>query len=368
MRGLKTLMAGLLTASVLYGCADSTKTLSPLPQPELESGIRGEQFGIDKNINEATIDQYLGREDTIYRDMRMLKDEADYEAIGGDAWLSGIVEGFEVVPYPYLVNVEGLPPEVGSSYSGVTLFTHDENGYTANYEESMEILEYLFPKDKNIILMCGGGGYAGMTKAMLNELGWDANRIYNAGGFWFYEGNHRFDVKREKDGKTYYDFYKLNYHYIDFDSLHRITELPEPVETDPDQTAQMTEGLTVLSAEELQQKMDAKETFALSVYLPGCSACAKFAPVVKEASDTGRADFYAISLSEAGIEKTFLKEKVKYTPAVAVIREGEPIAVLDAGKDEDIPRFENADALLEWIGTYIDLKEECETACTAFPQ
>ena len=222
MRGLKTLMAGLLAASVLCGCKGSTETLSPLPQPELESGIRGEQFGIDKNINEATIDQYLGREDTVYRDMRMLKDAADYEAIGGDAWLSGIVEGFEVVPYPYLVNVEGLPPEVGSSYSGVTLFTHDESGYTANYEESMEILEYLFPKDKNIILMCGGGGYAGMTKAMLSELGWDANKIYNAGGFWYYEGKNAISTKETINGKDYYNFSKVPYYNIDFNSLTEI--------------------------------------------------------------------------------------------------------------------------------------------------
>jgi len=40
-----------------------------LPKPEVTDGVRGEQFGIDKNINEATIDEYLNREDTIYMDM-----------------------------------------------------------------------------------------------------------------------------------------------------------------------------------------------------------------------------------------------------------------------------------------------------------
>ena len=144
-RNLRTFSTFVLAFLLLGGCGTaSAPSEAPLPAPELESGLRGEQFGIDKNINEATIDQYLGRSDTVYRDMRMLKDEADYEAIGGDAWLSGIVEGFEVVPYPYLVNVEGLPPEVGASYSGATLFTHDETGYTANYAEAMDILEYLF--------------------------------------------------------------------------------------------------------------------------------------------------------------------------------------------------------------------------------
>ena len=190
-----------------------------LPIPEVTSGLRGE-FGIDKNINEETIDNYLGRSDSVYRDMRMLKDPGDYEAIGGDSYLSGFVEGFEVVPYPYLVNVSGLPEEVGDTYTGKTLFTEKDGEYTANYEESMDILEYLFPKDKNIFLMCGGGGYAGMTKNLLVALGWDADKIYNVGGYWYYDGDNNVEVKNTKYGDTTYDFWKVPYHDIDFDSLH----------------------------------------------------------------------------------------------------------------------------------------------------
>ena len=190
-----------------------------LPIPEVTSGLRGE-FGIDKNINEETIDNYLGRSDSVYRDMRMLKDPGDYEAIGGDSYLSGFVKGFEVVPYPYLVNVSGLPEEVGDTYTGKTLFTEKDGEYTANYEESMDILEYLFPKDKNIFLMCGGGGYAGMTKNLLVALGWDADKIYNVGGYWYYDGDNNVEVKNTKYGDTTYDFWKVTYHDIDFDSLH----------------------------------------------------------------------------------------------------------------------------------------------------
>lgn len=190
-----------------------------LPIPEVTSGLRGE-FGIDKNINEETIDNYLGRSDSVYRDMRMLKDPGDYEAIGGDSYLSGFVEGFEVVPYPYLVNVSGLPEEVGDTYTGKTLFTEKDGEYTANYEESMDILEYLFPKDKNIFLMCGGGGYAGMTKNLLVALGWDADKIYNVGGYWYYDGDNNVEVKNTKYGDTTYDFWKVPYHDINFDSLH----------------------------------------------------------------------------------------------------------------------------------------------------
>ncbi|MBR3137988.1 hypothetical protein IKG41_01430 [Candidatus Saccharibacteria bacterium] len=212
----------LIVGAFLLGRFAFPNTLSSLPTPELEEGQRGE-LGIDKNVNESTIDQYLNRGDSVYRDMRMLKDPGNYEAIGGDSYLSGFVDGFEVVPFPYIVNVEGLPEAVGDTYNGKTLFRqHSDGSYTANYEESTQILEALFPKDKTIFLMCGGGGYSGMMKNLLVTLGWDENKIYDVGGYWFYEGDHNIEVKRVlADGSVVYDFYKVPYHEIDFDSLTR---------------------------------------------------------------------------------------------------------------------------------------------------
>ena len=200
-----------------------TSKASELPKPELSEGLRG-TFGIDKNINETTIDNYLNRSDSVYRDMRMLKDPGNYEAIGGDSYLSGFIKGFEVVPYPYIVNVTGLPREVGKTYEGKTLFTLKDGKYIANYNESLSILEYLFPKDKNIFLMCGAGGYAGSTKEMLVALGWDENKIYNIGGYWYYNGNNNVEVKRTTNNKSYYDFYKINYHNIDFTNLTKVSK------------------------------------------------------------------------------------------------------------------------------------------------
>ena len=379
MKWKKKICAVLIPLLLFAGCAqgNSKPVLTPLPAPEREGGLRGEQFGIDKNINEETIDQYLGREDTVYRDMRMLKDEAEYEAIGGDSWLSGIVEGFEVVPYPYLVNVEGLPDEVGASYQGNTLFTHDENGYTANYEQSMAVLEYLFPKDKNIILMCGGGGYAGMTKAMLAELGWDENKIWNAGGYWFYAGDHSLNVKREENGKVYYDFYKLPYHYLDFDSMERITESDEkPAESAVPSSSAFDPGLEPLEEEGLKKLIEEKKTFAVSVYLPGCTSCAAVAPVVKEVADSGQIPFYQISLSSIQGKDNVIAEKVKYTPSVVIFKDGELLAYLDSSKDEDFEPFTKAEALSKWMGEYVEMetvigsetvqKEDCGNACSAF--
>lgn len=218
-----SIIVGLTAGYFIFKEDTSNNVEETLPKPEISDGIRGEQFGIDKNINESTIDEYLGRSDSVYRDMRMLKDPGNYEAIGGDSYLSGFVEGFEVIPYPYLTNVTGLPEEVGETYTGETLFTQDESGnYVANYEESMEILEAIFPKDKNIFLMCGGGGYAGMTKTMLVALGWDENKIYNVGAYWSYNGNNNVEVKKTIDGEDYYNFSIVPYYNIDFTTLHEV--------------------------------------------------------------------------------------------------------------------------------------------------
>jgi hypothetical protein len=219
-----TILCGIAIGSlvVFLFCNTNSNQLPALPKPEVTGGERG-MLGIDKNINEESIDNYLNRSDSVYRDMRMLKDPGNYEAIGGDSYLSGFVKGFEVVPYPYLTAVKGLPEAVGESYTGKTLFTENEDGtYKANYKESLNILEYYFPKDKYIFLMCGGGGYAGMTKKLLVSLGWDENKIYDVGGYWFYNGKNNIKVKNTINGQDKYDFWKVTYHDIDFDNLTEV--------------------------------------------------------------------------------------------------------------------------------------------------
>ena len=72
-----------LIISCLILLSSCAKASIPEPDADLDS-----MFGVDKNINILTIDKYLGREDTVYRDMRVLFDPADYAAIGGDADLS----------------------------------------------------------------------------------------------------------------------------------------------------------------------------------------------------------------------------------------------------------------------------------------
>lgn len=221
----------LITASG-YVISDSRKKMQskemPLPKAELSEGLRGE-YGIDKHINEKTIDQYLNRSDTIYRDVRMLEDSATWENKGGDRYLSGYIKGFEVIPSVYLCGFtkeyikQKEKENISGLYTGKTLFTLIDKGvYQANYEESMDILEAVFPKDKNIFLMCGAGGYAGQVKELLVALGWDKEKVRDIGGYWYYNGENAISVKEIKNGKEYYNFAKVPYYNIDFDQLHEV--------------------------------------------------------------------------------------------------------------------------------------------------
>lgn len=57
---------------------------------------------------------------------------------------------------------------------------------------------------------------------MLVALGWDENKIYNVGGYWYYEGKNNVMVKNNSYDKVFYDFWKVTYHDINFDELHEV--------------------------------------------------------------------------------------------------------------------------------------------------
>ena len=223
---MKKIISVLLALMLcMMTCAAVAEAL-PAPQPNPE-----DMFGVDSNINMTTIDQYVGRDDVEYRDVRMLFDPADYGAIGGNADLSSTIKGFKIVPYPYLATLSELP--VAGAYAAETLFTltWNEDGSIAaaeaNYEESLMIVEELFPKDKPIFLMCGGGGYAGMTKNLLIFLGWDAELLYNVGGNWAYQGENGLELiqyAEEADGNDIFATWRADYAYIDFARLHPVTK------------------------------------------------------------------------------------------------------------------------------------------------
>ena len=383
-----------------------SKKLPKLPKPEVTGGERG-KLGIDKNINESTIDKYLGREDSVYRDMRMLEDPANYEAIGGDSYLSGYVKGFEVVPLPYIFEVTGLPDEVGYTYSGDTLFlTKSDGTYVANYKESMDIIEELFPRNKYIFLMCGGGGYAGMMKNFLVSLGYDKDRIYVVGGYWYYEGKNNVVVKHKEKDKITYDFESVPYHDFKFEELtpnkyvpdagkpisltkkyynstkndgyeskpaeyqkkinayyDEISKLYDDYDKNKDKINEIDikidnlyEEIKEFKANYINDIVDDKESFVLYTYIP--SECGDDEETVRyRAQDLAKKyKIYFYDVPFEVFKKTSLYGDVKYGPSVIVVNKGKVYAYTDAESDEDLELGKSNEKFEKWFKKYVNLK------------
>lgn len=322
-----------------------------LPKPEIASGERG-VMGVDAHVNEQTIDAYLNMPNTRYVDVRMPDDPADWEAIGGDSRISGIVEGFEVVPFPLLVPTGDLPDAVGKGYDGPTLFVSDgDGGYAAAYNESMSVLCDLFPPDEDIVLMCGAGGYAGKTKELLVSLGWREDHIWVAGGWWYYEGSHGVEVAHDNGhGQRTWDFHKLLIHGIDFDVLHPVGSGPD--EGTSDEAAELVKNLPRVSDADGFRKAVGSGDAVVYVYLPGCSACAEFAPVAAELAGTGQVSTYAVAYGD--LPDASLRLLVGHAPGVIVFSGGEPVASLSADRDDDVPVYRSLETFTGWLSRYLD--------------
>jgi len=212
----------LLSACATNGSSADSQELTSLPPPEPDGG----PFGVDVNININTIDDYLGRPDVTYIDVRMLYDPADFEAIGGISALTQTLPGYRIVPFPFMGTLSAMPVE--NAYDGDRLFEivwgegNEILSATPNFAESELILNELFPKDKVIFLMCGGGGYSALTRALLVYKGWDANMIYNTGGNWHYDGNMALDLTISANDSNIATW-RANYALILFDRLNSIS-------------------------------------------------------------------------------------------------------------------------------------------------
>ena len=229
---ISTLLLVILAVGFV-GCSCKEKKV-----PSAEAGafdMNSQTFGVDKNVNVETIDNYLNLDNVVYRDMRLLVDSQGYDGLtpSSSGMLTATIEGFRISPLPYIANLwEGmLPPPVLDNpvevdYTPLFTVVWGENGevvtVSENYEESMHVLKEIFPQDKLIFLMCGGGGYAWMTKQILVKLGYDETKVYNLGGFWAYTGNHRVELETYYDGEVegayeekFYSFYNANYMAID---------------------------------------------------------------------------------------------------------------------------------------------------------
>ncbi len=146
-------------AAELPAPVDTTKTYKNAEEKEVACEA-GNYSAACSSINKDNLHEYLNREDVLYIDLR------DYADFGGKH-----LRNFEVIPYfAYIYGTEGQ------------LFSGDVTAPVATYEESVEIMEVLFPKDATLFLMCQSGGRVAKCIQLLEALGWDTSKIYNVGG------------------------------------------------------------------------------------------------------------------------------------------------------------------------------------------
>lgn len=188
----------------------------PLPpsEPNLEA-----MFKFDMNVSSATIDEYLDNPDVLFYDTRPLVDTFATEAFGFRREIEFTIEKFRIVPYCIL----GTVPEVGieGRYTGPSLFSVEWNADLSVasakplYEESHLVLDDLFPKDRQLVMGCGSGGYAFMTKMLLVHLGWNEELLYNMGPVATYPGARRIDILENAAGKEMWATWRLDIPHID---------------------------------------------------------------------------------------------------------------------------------------------------------
>ena len=201
--------------------ADEAQTeLAPLPLPETDPDS---ERGADVNINMATIDQYLGRPEVAYRDVRHLyaTDEAGNAVVD----LASTIQGFKITPYIKLA------PMSADSVRGDELFAleWDADGNivsaTPNYVESELVVRDLFPQDRPVFLMCTSGGRASMAKNLLLFLGWNPELVYNIGGQKDYKGTNLLEIVSypvERGGDDILAVWRADYADINPAFLHPV--------------------------------------------------------------------------------------------------------------------------------------------------
>ncbi len=116
------------------------------------------------------------------------------------------------------------------------------------------------------------------------------------------------------------------------------------------------------------------KTFLLYVYLPGCSSCASFLPIVKEFKKANEIDMYAVVLSDIFKESNSVSDRLSYTPSIFIYKDGEVLAYLDPASDADLPYYQTLEGLSGWVGQYLDVKtissdytsdiSDCDSACS----
>ena len=192
----KVLSLLLILAIVLTGCAQAqAPAQAPTPDPapvvqeetpaELPAAqkVEGDYTFENSGINHENFLDYMNREDSVYIDLRNYEDYSKKH-----------FKNFEVIPFfAYIYN------ENAGSEGFPQLFRGTHDAPDAVYDSSLAILNALFPKDKNLMIMCQSGGRVAMLMKILAAEGYDMSKVYNIGGMAQYTGEQYRDFMTDTE-------------------------------------------------------------------------------------------------------------------------------------------------------------------------
>lgn len=118
-------------------------------------------------ISMANIDNFLGRQNAKYYDLRNVKDK----------YVSGYIDGFENISFFEYLDNNALTRNTGWEFTA------------ADITSKLKLANIFGDKNREIFLMCGSGTRAGYVKAALEEIGY--TKVYNVGGIKDYTGDSK---------------------------------------------------------------------------------------------------------------------------------------------------------------------------------
>ena len=158
---------------LLVGCS-KTPDYSIIPEKKDTNSVAI----VDSGVTTQNINHYLFREDVIYVDLR------PYSWILKD----GHIAGFGFYPFYDLIAHRQQEDRLFSmdivyNEDGSKILGGEVGSFTPNYEESVMVINKLFPKDKYIFAISQSGLECCYFLNLLIQLDYDPAKLHNVGGF-----------------------------------------------------------------------------------------------------------------------------------------------------------------------------------------
>ena len=174
---MKKILLFILSLVLMTGCAGNGNKFDVIPEKHDPSGVSIES----SSVTTKNIDDYLFRDDVVYVDLR------SYSEIARE----GHIAGFGFYPfYDFIATLEGSVDENKNPKDNRLFKMKNQMGmigqvgnFAPNYEESEQILNELFPKDKYIFTITISNNESMYFLNLLIQYGYDASKLYNIGGF-----------------------------------------------------------------------------------------------------------------------------------------------------------------------------------------